>query len=82
MSRTNPVRARLDADPVAYRWSSYQANLGQRGHSALTPHPCWLAPGNDLVERSDAFRAMVEAKAGRFASVRPAHRPHKSSVVD
>ncbi|WP_238595530.1 transposase [Xanthomonas campestris] len=36
----NPVRARLTDDPAAYRWSSCLANLGQRAHSALTPHPC------------------------------------------
>ncbi|WP_434982219.1 transposase [Xanthomonas arboricola] len=105
-------RARLTDDPAAYRWSSCPANLGQRGHSALTPHPCWLALGNDPLKRSnahralldetlpdellasirlhlqqrnlghDAFRAMVEAKTRRFASVRPAHRPSKSSAVD
>ncbi len=30
----------------------------------------------------DDFRAMVEAKTQRFASVRPAHRPAKSSATD
>lgn len=30
----------------------------------------------------DDFRAMVEAKTRRFASVRPAHRPAKSSATD
>lgn len=105
----NPVRARLIDDPAAYRWSSCAANLGQREHSALTPHPSWLALG-DAAERSsayralldevlsdelladirihlqqqralghDAFRSMVEAKTRRFAGVRPAHRPRKSS---
>lgn len=109
----NPVRARLTDDPAAYRWSSCPANVGQRSHSALTPHPYWLALGSDPIERSDtyralldealsnellasirlhlqqqrdlghdAFRAMVEAKTRRFASVRTAHRPSKSSAVD
>ncbi|WP_309545326.1 transposase [Xanthomonas campestris] len=108
----NPVRARLIDDPASYRWSRCPANLGQRGHSALTPHPCWLALGNDPIQRSnayramlhealpdelltsirlhlqqqralghDAFRAMVEAKARRFAGARPALRPRKPSAV-
>jgi len=57
---TNPVRARLIDDPASYRWSSCPANLGQRGHSALTPHPCWLALGNDPIQRSNAYRAMLD----------------------
>ncbi|MBB5674720.1 transposase [Xanthomonas sp. WHRI 6108] len=55
----NPVRARLTDDPAAYRWSSCPANLGQRKHSALTPHPCSLALGSDPIERSDAYRALL-----------------------
>ncbi|WP_297830435.1 hypothetical protein [Thermomonas sp.] len=30
----------------------------------------------------DDFRAMVEAKTQRFAGVRPAHRPARSSVAE
>ncbi|MDG4483379.1 hypothetical protein [Xanthomonas vesicatoria] len=30
----------------------------------------------------DTFRAIVEAKARRFAGVRPAHRPRKPSAID
>ncbi|PPV00927.1 hypothetical protein XbrCFBP1976_22020 [Xanthomonas bromi] len=30
----------------------------------------------------DAFRAMVEAKTRRFASVRPAHRPRRPTAVE
>ncbi|WP_355582731.1 transposase [Xanthomonas cannabis] len=56
----NPVRARLTDDPASYRWSSCPANLGQRGHSALTPHSCWLALGNDPTERSNADRALLD----------------------
>lgn len=32
----------------------------QRAHSALTPHPSWLALGNALVERSSAYRALPD----------------------
>ncbi|MGY4892996.1 UNVERIFIED_CONTAM: transposase [Xanthomonas axonopodis] len=56
----NPVRARLTDNPAAYRWSSCPANLGQRRHSALTPHPCWLALGTDPIERSNAYRALLD----------------------
>ncbi|MEA9563432.1 MULTISPECIES: transposase [unclassified Xanthomonas] len=56
----NPVRAHLTDDPATYRWSSCPANLGQRGHSALTPHPCWLALGTDSIERSYAYRALLD----------------------
>ncbi|MXV07237.1 MULTISPECIES: transposase [unclassified Xanthomonas] len=56
----NPVRARLIDDPAAYRWSSCAANLGRRGHSALTPHPSWLALGNEAAERSSAYRALLD----------------------
>ncbi|WDJ96137.1 transposase [Xanthomonas campestris pv. incanae] len=56
----NPVRARLTDNPAAYRWSSCPANLGQRRHSALTPHPCWLALGSDPIERYKAYRALLD----------------------
>ncbi|MFW3173712.1 transposase [Xanthomonas phaseoli] len=56
----NPVRARLTDNPAAYRWSSCPANLGQRRHSALTPHPCWLALDSDPIERSNAYRALLD----------------------
>ncbi|EWC50956.1 transposase [Xanthomonas citri pv. glycines] len=56
----NPVRARLTDNPAAYRWSSCPANLGQRKHSALTPHPCSLALGSDPTERSNAYRALLD----------------------
>ncbi|WP_407461419.1 transposase [Xanthomonas campestris] len=56
----NPVRARLTDNPAAYRWSSCPANLGQRKHSALTPHPCWLALGSDPIERSNAYHALLD----------------------
>lgn len=56
----NPVRARLTDDPASYRWSSCPANLGQRGHSALTPHPCCLALGNDSIERSNTYHALLD----------------------
>lgn len=58
--KLNPVRARLIDDPVAYRWSSCPASLGQLGHSAQTPHPCWLALGNDPIERYNAYRALLD----------------------
>ncbi|RXD65196.1 transposase, partial [Xanthomonas perforans] len=26
----------------------------------MTPHPCWLALGNDPIERSNAYRALLD----------------------
>ncbi|WP_237716140.1 transposase, partial [Xanthomonas phaseoli] len=68
----NPVRARLTDNPAAYRWSSCPANLGQRRHSALTPHPCWLALDSDPIERSNAYRALLDEALSdeRLASIR------------
>jgi putative transposase len=55
----NPVRAAITGDPAHYRWSSCQANLGQRPHSALSPHPAYLALGADTRLRSDAYRTLL-----------------------
>ncbi|MBO9882890.1 transposase [Xanthomonas sp. D-109] len=56
----NPIRARLIDAQAAYRRSSCAANLSQRELSALTPHPSWLAIGNDAAGRSSAYRALID----------------------
>jgi len=55
----NPVRAAIMDDPARYRWSSCQANLGLRTHSALHPHPAFLALGADASQRSHAYRSLL-----------------------
>jgi putative transposase len=39
----NPVRARMTADPVGYRWSSCAAHCGHDPSTVLTPHPAYTA---------------------------------------
>lgn len=56
----NPVRARMIDDPAAYRWSSCAANLGQRPHSDLSPHPAWLALGSTRRDRTRAYRRLLD----------------------
>lgn len=57
----NPVRAAITDDPARYRWSSCLANLGLRPHSALQPHPSFLALGSDTATRANAYRALLDA---------------------
>ena len=47
-------------DPVAYRWSSCAANLGQRPGSRLTPHPAWHALGPSPEARTAAYRRLLD----------------------
>ncbi|MCD9045525.1 transposase [Luteimonas sp. MHLX1A] len=56
----NPVRARMTDDPVAYRWSSCAANVGQRPHSKLTPHSAWHALGTSPEARNAAYRGLLD----------------------
>ncbi|WP_328797008.1 transposase [Luteimonas deserti] len=56
----NPVRARITEDPLAYRWSSCAAHLGQRSGSMLAPHPAWLALDADPGERSRIWRDLLD----------------------
>lgn len=56
----NPVRARITDDPLAYRWSSCAAHLGQRTASMLTPHPAWLALDANPVRRSKLWRDLLD----------------------
>ncbi|MEX0872798.1 MAG: transposase [Aquisalimonadaceae bacterium] len=41
----NPVRARMVAEPGAYRWSSYPLRVGTLGQEWLDRDPCYLALG-------------------------------------
>lgn len=52
----NPVRAGMVDDPAHYRWSSYRANgLGQTDE-LLTPHPVYVALGQQGEDRLLAYR--------------------------
>ena len=54
----NPVRARMVRDPGDYPWSSYQYNALGKPDTGITPHDCWLLPGEDDTARRAAYRAL------------------------
>ena len=54
----NPVRAAMVAHPGEYRWSSYAANAHGSGDSAVTPHPLYLALGDEAASRQNAYREL------------------------
>jgi putative transposase len=43
----NPVRAALVADPRAYPWSSFRANVGEKLEPLISPHSEYRALGSD-----------------------------------
>jgi putative transposase len=52
----NPVRAGMVTQPGKYRWTSYRSN-GQGEHQDwLTPHPEYLALGNNQRTRLASYR--------------------------
>lgn len=70
----NPVRASMVSSPDAYRWSSYQANAWGKSSPILTPHPQYLALGDDPVERQRAYRELFrhEIDPGLIDAIRQA----------
>lgn len=54
----NPVRAGMAASPGDYRWSSYRVNSVGGDQGAITPHPVYLALGQDRDARGEAYRKL------------------------
>lgn len=54
----NPVRARQADDPVAFPWSSCAARCGT-DDPLISHHHAYLDPGASIVERADAYRAIL-----------------------
>lgn len=52
----NPVRAQMVRHPVAYPWSSYHSNGGDKDIKLITPHTLYLALGNTEAERKRAYQ--------------------------
>ena len=51
----NPVRANMVRRPEEYQWSSHLANSVGEDDRLVTPHPEFLALGNDKAARSRAY---------------------------
>lgn len=76
----NPVRAAMVERPDDYRWSSVHAHLGTATDPLLTPHPCYLALGDDQARRTVAYRAWLDASLdeGELARIRAYMRQEKA----
>ena len=57
----NPLRARMVADPAAYRWSSFPQHGMGRDDPLLNPFPEWEELGQTEGERRKRWRAKVRA---------------------
>jgi putative transposase len=57
----NPIRAGMANDPATYRWSSYRANALGQADALLSPHPLYLALGQDKAGREEAYRALFRS---------------------
>lgn len=55
----NPLRARMVADPLDYRWSSHRGNIAECVDPVITPNRAWRALGTSDFERPMAWRALV-----------------------
>lgn len=56
----NPVRAGMVRHPADYPWSSYRFNALGQHDAVISPHDCWLLPGEDDNTRTAAYRTLFE----------------------
>ena len=56
----NPVRARMVANPGAYRWSSHAHNAQGLHEARITSHPAYAALGSDASSRQEAYRTLID----------------------
>ncbi|MCX7513173.1 transposase [Frateuria hangzhouensis] len=57
----NPVRAAMAMRPEDFRWSSVHTHLAHANDPLVTPHPLYLAMGEDAWDRANAYRAWLDA---------------------
>ncbi|HWD23664.1 MAG TPA: transposase [Burkholderiales bacterium] len=57
---SNPVRAGMVQDAMAYRWSSHAVNSGIRSHPPVTPHAEYLALSVGDKLRHAVYRGLFE----------------------
>jgi putative transposase len=55
----NPVRARMTEDVMSFPWSSAAAHAGYRRDVLLTDHHAYTSLGDNLAERSEAYRQLL-----------------------
>jgi putative transposase len=55
---TNPIRADLVVSPGDYFWSSFRSNAEGRPDLLVRPHPVFLALGQSVSTRREAYRAL------------------------
>jgi putative transposase len=55
---SNPVRAGMVGDALAYRWSSHAHYAGRRTDPLITEHPEYHALSQTVEERRSAFRSL------------------------
>lgn len=55
----NPVRARMTADPIDYKWSSCRTNCGHDADPLVTPHPCYQSLAASARQRAEAYRSLL-----------------------
>jgi putative transposase len=56
----NPVRAGIVEQPPDYVWSSYPINALGKASELCTPHPLYLALGNEPKERQTSYRELFK----------------------
>jgi hypothetical protein len=61
----NPVRAAMVEAPQDYRWSSVHTHLARARDPLITPHPLYLAMGNDNSERAHVMTQRFLHRSGR-----------------
>ena len=54
----NPLRAKMVNHPSEYLWSSYADNANGNSSELITPHPVYLALGNDDKGRQQAYQEL------------------------
>ena len=59
---SNPVRAKMVADPAEYTWSSYRSNALGKHIKLLTPHPVYTALGSTQAQRLLCYRALFDGE--------------------
>ncbi len=47
--------------PEDYRWSSVHTHLARASDPLITPHPLYLAMGQDQTERANVYRQWLDA---------------------